>query len=163
MSAQNSWHRKLQPECSYSKKEHSQRVETNWTVTFDWWWSLVPLISPLLQRLQPKWFAQLPELIYMWNAYFTHGLIIIKCKNAGFAVIFLFWDGKGSIWFWYVFTKNLEKILVLWLFLSLWWKKVCLWLFTTLSFTEQFFPSGALNPNLGVYFRGSLWGAGRGE
>lgn len=106
MSAQNNWHRKLQPECSYSKKEHSQRVETNWTVTFDWWWSLVPLISPLLQRLQPKWFAQLAELIYMWNAYFTHGLIIIKYKNAGFAVIFLFWDGKGSIWFWCFYKKS---------------------------------------------------------
>ena len=36
----NKWQSALQPGSIYSKKGHSERVETRWTTTFGWWWSL---------------------------------------------------------------------------------------------------------------------------
>ena len=74
MFTRNTTHSAIQPERSFSKKEHSQIFETEWTITVGQWWSFEK--NPLLQSLQPKNSSDLHSL----QSCLPH--IIIFCMDS---------------------------------------------------------------------------------
>ena len=143
----------LHPGRTYSKKGHSQRVETKWTTTFGWWWSLEK--SSPLQSPQPKnpsdshnlqnpftceMLLNLPHVLI-----FDLDLLLPNVKNTCFAFSFLFCDEKID-YDYYLITKRFVKILFLCSFFLLWWKTVYFWSLLTLKFHSTFFfPSGGFH------------------
>ena len=146
MSTRNKWYSALQRGHSCSKKGHSERVETKWTATFGWWWSLEK--SSPLQSLQPKNPIDLHNLQNPFTCemllnlphvlIFHLDLLLLSVKYL-LCIYFpvLWW--KDRLWLLHVITKKFLKILVLCSIFLLWWKTVYFQSLIMLSFTQHFF------------------------
>ena len=142
MFARNKGHSVLLPGRRYSKKEHSQRIVSDKICR---WWSLEK--SSPLQSLQPKTQVNCKTCkvhvhdkcykLQMTNSTtspnFPRGLIIKNVKT-WFAVVFLFCDGKDSLWL-YMLQKDCKNtcFLVAFPFVT---ETVYFWSFITSSFMQ---------------------------
>lgn len=87
-----------------------------------------------------KWIAKLAKFMYMTNASHSttspnfHRGLIIKNVKTWFAVVFLFCDGKDSLWL-YMLQKDCKNtcFLVVFPFVT---ETVCFWPFITPSFMQ---------------------------
>ena len=117
MPARNKWHSALQPGCSCSKKEYSKKVETEWTTTSGWWWSLKKarnLQHVLIFRMDSLLSnVKIPVLrLFFYFVMKRYFLIItwyckIFCKNTCFMVIFPF--AMGSNLFVIIYNPKLHS------------------------------------------------------